>query len=489
MNRLLLTCGLAGMTLCWLYPWSVLLGLWARPSLAQARPLLGPGSIGLLLLLGAAGTHFVGRRAGAGRRSQLSLALLGLGAALLAVRFDQYPTSGGLEWLTALATALAIALGQPGPPSLAFALGVYLWWRGVRLGSQTPHFTDVEGAFRWGIGWLAVFGGIVGLTLRPSELPAIEAETLPYAIGFFCTSLLTLALARLESLRSRTRALALNTQWLGVLVAVVAGLIVVALLIAQVVSFNSLVLALQPLFQLLGLVVIIAIYIIVIPLAYVVQFALYLLLQLLHPDPLQPPPQPLEPASLTDALGRLFQQQLGPETIAVIKAGATLVLVGLGLLLVARAASRWRPTSNESDAVAEERESVWQPGSLRRTLLAWLWRLLGRRLASPATAVGPVTAVAEPGQAAPLSSVRAIYRQLLHLGESAGARRGGASTPYEHLPALQRVLGPPEEVAALTQAYVQVRYAEQEPGREAIDRARQQLERVGPTAPETPPAE
>ena len=47
---------------------------------------------------------------------------------------------------------------------------------------------------------------------RPGCGPAVEAETTPYVVGFFFVSLLTLALGRLESLRTRTRSPTLNTQ-------------------------------------------------------------------------------------------------------------------------------------------------------------------------------------------------------------------------------------------------------------------------------------
>jgi hypothetical protein len=245
-------------------------------------------------------------------------------------------------------------------------------------------------------------------------------------------------------------------------------------------------LVLQPLFGLLGWLVVLGIYIVIIPLAYVIQWLLYLLLQLLQPNPLRQPPQPLQPSSLSDLLAQLFGQQLSPEVIAVAKAVGALMLLALALLLVARAASHWRPTRVEADAVAEERESLWQPGALRRALLAWLRRWWSRRR----TRAGAATAAAEAGPArvmsVPLSSVRALYRQLLRLGEASGARRAGSSTPYEHLPALQRSLEPAAEVAEVTEAYVRARYAEQEPAPDEVERLRARLTAIHAPPPEPP---
>jgi Domain of unknown function (DUF4129) len=65
-------------------------------------------------------------------------------------------------------------------------------------------------------------------------------------------------------------------------------------------------------------------------------------------------------------------------------------------------------------------------------------------------------------------SVRALYRRVLRLGESVGARRALATTPLEHLPTLQASLDPPEGLTELTAAYVQARYAEANHTRDEI---------------------
>src|SRR5947209_7520296 len=139
MNRAALTCGLAAMDVCSLYPWLVLVGLWTGT--AAGVPLLSAGT-GLVLLLTAA-----------------------------------FPTPG--------------------------------------------------------IGRLVAFGLVMAVTSRPSALPAVEAETTPYIVGFFFVSLLTLALGRLESLRTRTRNLSINTQWFGVLVLIAGLVVLLALLLGQ----------------------------------------------------------------------------------------------------------------------------------------------------------------------------------------------------------------------------------------------------------------
>src|SRR5262249_35114016 len=193
-------------------------------------------------------------------------------------------------------------------PAIALFVALLLWRRGAQLASDTPTFLDVEAAFRWSIGALVCFAVAVALAIRPSQQPAIEARATPFVVGSFFVALLTVALARLESLRTRTQALALNTQWLGVLIAVAGLLVLASLAVAQVLSFDLLLVATRPLFDLLGRVVLILLYAIVIPLAYVIQLLVYWLMQLLGPDSNAQPPEPPRPSDLEGFLQRLFDQ-------------------------------------------------------------------------------------------------------------------------------------------------------------------------------------
>jgi hypothetical protein len=482
MNRLWLTLGLTAMDVCWVTPWAVLLGLWADP--ARPRALLSAPSVFALVLLGALSTQMLGRRAVNSRTARGGLVGLGVLSVLAAVRFDQYPSSDGLDWLVLVAGALANALGQAAAPALAFALGLFVWWRGVRIGSQMPSFSDVEGVFRWGIGALVAFALVMAVSTRPGLLPTVEAQTTPLVVGFFFMSLLTLALGRLESLRTRTRALAINTQWLGVLVLVAGLVVLVALVIGQLLSFDVLLVATRPLFDLLGQALLLLIYLVVIPLAYVVEWLLYLLLSLLPAASNQQPPRLLQPGQIDNRLQQLVAQEIPPELLAALKAGGAVVLLLAALLVVARAASRWRRSSIDADATEEERDSLWEAGRLTRALLALLRRLFGRGspVHDPSSTLAQGSSV-ERADLAELSSIRELYRRLLRLGEAAGASRPPATTPFEHLPALQQALEPADDAANVTRAYVRVRYAEVAPSTLDTDEARQQFARLRPRPP------
>jgi hypothetical protein len=475
-NRLSLTLGLALIDVCWVYPWAVLVGLWS--DLARPKPLLSPSSIFGLVMLAALSTQTLGRRAVTSRAVGLGLALLGAAVVLIVVRQDQYPETAGLAWLGLIVGALAGLLGQVTAPALAFGLGLFLWWRGVRLGSQMPTYSDVEGRVRWGIGLLISVALLTALSVAPSVLTSIKAQTTPFVVGFFFVGLITLALGRLESLRSRTRVLALKTEWLGILVGVAGGVVLVALIIGQLVSFDLLSLASRPLVELLGQALLLVLYVVFIPLGFVVEWLVYLLLGLFPRDPSQLPPRPLQPAQVDDALQRLLSQVLPPELLQVLKAGGAAVLLVLGLWLVARAASRWRAPSVDADTTLEERDSLWNSARLRQALQAWLSRLLHRRkrvVYGPASGSATTFAADDAQQ---VSSVRELYRRLLRLGEALGVPRAIAATPLEHLPHLQHVLEPAEGVARITGAYLDVRYAEHEASSAELAQVRAELEHV-----------
>jgi hypothetical protein len=479
-NRLSLTLGLTAMDTCWIFVWAVLLGLWT--DLQKQMPVLSPLSVFGLLLLGAFSTQALGRRALANRGMRIGLLALGLVAVLLAVRFDQYPDLGGLDWLGAMVRALAVVLGQVSGPALAFALGLFVWWRGVRLGSQAATYVDVESAFRWGIGLLVGFGLVMAITTRPSMLPAIEARTTFFVVAFFFVSLVTLALGRLESLRTRTRALGVNGQWLGVLFAVAGAIVLLALVVGQLVSFDLLIVATRPIFDVIGWVLLVVVYIVVIPLAWLVELLVYALLSLLQLNGDRPPPQPLEPADVDNFLQRMQSLGLSPEMLLVLKALGAALLLGVGLLIVARALRRWRPSSAEADATDEERDSLWRAGSLRRALFAWLRGLFQRRR-SVATASLGTELISIEGDTVRFGSIREVYLEMLMVAETHGVQRALATTPLEHLSSLKDSLEPEDVIEQITSAYVDVRYAEQDASVDEIEEAREKLQRLHARTP------
>jgi hypothetical protein len=260
---------------------------------------------------------------------------------------------------------------------------------------------------------------------------------------------------------------------------VLGGLLgLLALLLGQLVSFDLLLLVTRPLFDLFGKLLLLLAYIVIIPLAYIVEWLVYLVLMLVHVDADRPPPQLLQSGDVDNLLQRMFAQGIAADVLVALKAiGATLLLI-VALLIVARAITRWRPASADAEATDEERDSLWVPGRLRRALLAWLRRWWHR--ARPPVADGQLLGdiVGEHVVDPSALSIRDVYRRLLELGERAGAHRSAATTPLEHLPALAATLAPEEDLALLTATYSAVRYAEHDASAAELDTAVARLDRL-----------
>jgi Domain of unknown function (DUF4129) len=217
----------------------------------------------------------------------------------------------------------------------------------------------------------------------------------------------------------------------------------------------------------------------VIPLSYVIEWLIYLVLSLVSFNGNRPPPQPPQSSDIDNLLQRVLTETFPPEVLVALKAAGAALLVAVALLLVARGLARWRPSSADADATNEERDSLLRAGEVWARLLAWLRRLLRRDAEVPAQVEAEAGSTAAPLQA--VEGVRELYARLLQRGEDAGARRAAATTPLEHETALRRALTPPAAVVELTDAYVRVRYAEQSVDEaEAADLA-DELEGVQPT--------
>ena len=122
------------MELCWVYPWSLLVGAWvdaratSRIAVATQRARAAAG--------GRAGHAAILRMFGPRRIGQVVLVALGVVCIALAVRVDQFPASSGIDWIDQLVRDVARLLGSPTAPALATALGMFLWWRARRHRQQ-----------------------------------------------------------------------------------------------------------------------------------------------------------------------------------------------------------------------------------------------------------------------------------------------------------------------------------------------------------------
>ena len=132
-------------------------------------------------------------------------------------------------------------LGRSAAGSRAFVAGclaLVAWWRGSRLGANRPSVDEVEGQFRFGV--LAV-AGLLALIAILGAGAAPEAATLVEpALALVASGLLGVPLARIADVSGASRAdsprLAPSGPWLGTLLGVVGGLLLLTLLFAGIVT-------------------------------------------------------------------------------------------------------------------------------------------------------------------------------------------------------------------------------------------------------------
>lgn len=346
---------------------------------------------------------------------------------------------------------------------LGLALAAVAWYRGVGIGRSPMLIDDVFGYFTMGSIALVVLG--LFRAAWPEAAPA-GSGTIP-VLAFFGAGLVALALARLELLRRRRPAgdeapPAVGRQWMGLLTLTSFGVLGVSVLLAGLVSFQ----VLADLTGLLGsalrllFLVIIAL---ALPLVFLMEQLVYGVRWLLAalgivPEPVQPrPPEPLDFQELQE---QAENGGLPPEVIVLGQFVGIGLLAAVAIIVLVLALFRYR--ASQEQAVEEERESVWSWRDAWAGIvlgLKSLWDRLLRR-SWPASALGGTYRWAEPSEPA-ARTVRETYRALLHWAAQRGLPRRTEQTPYEFLGALTDAL--PEagqEAAAITAAYVPVRYAQ-----------------------------
>ncbi|MBI3976725.1 MAG: DUF4129 domain-containing protein [Chloroflexi bacterium] len=467
-----------GMETGWLTIWATLFGVWL--GLPPGHALLPAPTIAALIGSGWLLARTAWRRGWPVGQARGVVAAGGILGALLAVRAGPLASYGPVDpgWIATLVRALPATFHRPDPAVVALPFALYLWWRGLRRARHPLYADDVEGALRWGFVGIAV-----GLVLRTAVAPLAGSDVMAAAVTTFLFAGLTaVALVQVESMQGESRAreniaLLVNRHWFGFLIALVGAMLMVAIVLAQMVSFDlldALARAVLPTIQLIALV---ALFVVALPIGLLLEGLIWIIRRLRGDD---------TPAGLpkinVDAFNqfRQFRDQaeravLSPEAIAVIK----WVLLGLVAAAILAALVRSMSRLNDwgaEDAIEEERDFVWSWPGVRALLHRWLARRIRRRQ--------PVFRTADPShedEASPPEtlSLRAMYRELLRLGAALGWPRHPGQTPHEYA---GRLRGQPglaaDALDILTEAYVQARYGPEPPDQAVAIQARAALDRL-----------
>ena len=460
----------AAMETCWLYLWvGFVLAFFSGPEYA-----LPPGLVFIWLFLAATLLRLLDNLDLPLRRQQAILLAFGLLAILAGIRWELYRGGGLLSvaWVGRLFRDMA-AYELAIPPQLAlFLAGLFIWWRGLRLGQDTLVSMAVGRRFRAGIVMLMFY--LIVSALSTGEVPAL---LLP---AYFFFGLVAIALARiieLGEIRGGVRA-PFTGSWLGILAGSALSAVALGLLAASLLSVERLQTwldrlrpLLEPLRNVLFALIGLFFYIAAVAGGWLAQ-----LLRRLLGEP------EAEEGTLPDLSGLedLAEQLEALETGSWVKLGRDAMLVFLlvaAILLVFLAVQRRRQRRARQRDVL--RESVWSSDDLLDDLAGLLrggWQRL-RDGAAQGLAI-------LRGERYPLDSVRRIYASLNRLAEERGHPRREAETPYEYQGDLDAAWPEhAEEIQQLTEAYVRAHYGGRADTDEALAQARQAWERLHAAKP------
>ncbi len=372
---------------------------------------------------------------------------------VLVLRFHVYATAGlqDIEWfLLPLRQLTQVEAMMPGS-WMSVMLLVYLWARAIHLANRSLSAESVGFSFRSGVVILVVSAFLIRLFVN-LDMPV-------FVVAFFFFALVAVALARIEavSLLPNSSPVPFSGFWIGTTVGAVAILallgiaalgflyagglrLILRLLFPVLLVFQILIAGLGVLFLMLIEWVLAQFSLDLMDFGQGLREALSRLGQLLT---MAPPPS--EPGDIQNQLLILGILQ------AVITIAIPAAMIALVVLVTWRRLQKRRGQTQSE----ETRESLLSAGAVARNLQAMLQSGLDRLgdLAGHLSRFGPGSRFLAA------ISIRRIYANVVRLATEAGYPRAEAQTPYEYLPTLCKALpGSEEDVATITEAYVNARY-------------------------------
>lgn len=454
-RRELLLLSMAGMEVSWLAGWTVIL-LDATRTAGLTTAWIS--TFVVYVLATSTARTLIRRRT---RRSDQIIGGLVLVSTLVYLKFNLYPAIGLFDpgWLGTLARNIASGL-QKWPRELTgLLIGFFIWFRGLRLPRRHIGTRTMLQHLQIGLMIMVVL--------------AIAATGFPVSIGgavaaYFAAGLLSLALTRIEeTARAEEGAVSpFGRKWLMTLIAALLVVGMAALIGRHILTVEMLRTLLRP----LAIATAVVFTAFALLLSVLVQYLLFPLIVRILGDriPLEDlnlqPPEPLQQAEGEGAARVL----LSPALLNALRVVGLFLLTLIALWLVVRSFRRWRVLYQTDGGI---RETAMPAGSLADDVMAYLrdqWRRL-RDLADLRRLL----------QLRGVSSVRAIYANLLMLMAAANHPRRAGQTPYEFEPTVDEVLPAREaEIHIITAAYVRARYGGLEPSDEELRKLRRAWRRI-----------
>ncbi len=462
----------------WLAPWLELVRQWAAPP-AHA-PILSLG-----LMLAFMGCSMTVARLAAGRIANLSLGrgvlvVCGFAAILFVLWWQFYRASSRFldtRWLNAMAAEFGGWEGSLPAPLFALPLLMYLWLQGTIDGQRPLDRDDTWRAFT--VGFLAlVLCAIVSFAAGkgiPSGLSNL-------VLLFFATGMAALALSSLETTRGYASGkgegqIAVDRYWLVSVASVIVVLLAVGLLLSIVLTPDV---AARMLAWTSGVMDVLGklLYYVLLVFAYLIFALLQPLIDFMQSQMKgQNADQQLQ---IPDYKEQFQEVQKGTATLPPELSGILrwlglavfILLVGLVFALALRRLQR-----RKDEVINETRESILTRDLLSRQLRDLLRNRLRRWRGQAAQTLSPFLSL--DGEPETRRQIRQIYQSFLAAMSERGRPRGRGQTAAEYERTVQGDVAQEQAaLAALTDGYVQARYAARPPQQGRVESVRQAWRRL-----------
>ena len=343
--------------------------------------------------------------------------------------------------------------------------GAALWWRGGRIGGAEIPAESLGLSFRIGIVVLAI-AAVIDIA------NSADLNVFPMMFIFFASGVAGLVIAHMAP---ASRQANVTRAWTRVIGGIVGALVVLGLLFSLL-QRNVLSAIAAPLLWVLELLATVVFYVIIFPLAYIIDFvtrAVFALLLWLGGEPQQERDFALpQGVGAFEGLGRDGEAEPAALLLLQILQWSIVAAIIAGALLVMALAYR-RRYRQRSENVGGQRESVIDGADVTYDFANLLFNMLPSRFRRRSVERPLRVPAGDPN----IADVFRIYFGMLMLAEEREHPRHFSETPLEFQSTLERVF-PRRLVRIATRAFARACYGHHPSSRQQIDEMRTELERV-----------
>ena len=343
--------------------------------------------------------------------------------------------------------------------------GAVLWWRGGSIGAADLPVESLGTSFKIGI-------LVIALAAVVDIAQAADLNVFPMMFVFFGSGAAGLIVAHMAP---TTQQVASSRSWTRIIGGLVGAIVVLGLMFSLL-QESALAAIATPFRWVLGLIAKAVFYVIIFPLAYLVDYItrfIFAILLWMGGDPPQERPLALrEGVASFESFSRSGEAE--PVAVLILKIlqwsfVAAIVIGALVLMAVAfKRRARYRREVNDG-----ERESVAEGSDFSYDFANLLFNMLPSRFRRR----GSEHHLQVPSDDPNIVDVFRIYFGLLTLGEKRGYPRQSNETPLEYQRTLESLF-PQALVRAATAAFTRACYGHHPASRDQIDEMRAELERV-----------